>query len=105
MGHRFFLLSSFGYTGHKNNQMNFRRMLLLCFLVNCLPCAWGTVFVQWNTPTLPPASSLGVTDIVVAWQDRAPAALLAARKMGYRVYVETPLDQATNAATACTKTD
>jgi hypothetical protein len=58
--------------------------------------------VQWNDATLPPASSLGVNEIVVAWERGAPAALLAtARKQGYRVYVETPLNQATSAAKGC----
>ncbi len=58
--------------------------------------------MQWNDATLPPASSLGVNDIVVAWERSAPAALLAtARKQGYRVYVESPLDQATSAAKGC----
>jgi hypothetical protein len=60
------------------------------------------VFVQWNDATLPPASSLGVNEIVLAWERGAPTALWAtARKQGYRVYVETPLSQATFAANGC----
>ena len=60
--------------------------------------------MQWDHATLPPASSLGVNEIVLAWGPGAPTALLAtARKQGYRVYVETPLDQATSAAKACAK--
>jgi protein-tyrosine-phosphatase len=60
------------------------------------------VFVQWNGATLPPASSLGVNEIVLAWERGAPTALLAtARKQGYRVYVETRLNQATSAAKRC----
>jgi hypothetical protein len=58
--------------------------------------------VQWNDATLPPASSLGVKEIVVAWEDASSSALLAtARKQGYRVYVKTPLKQATSAAKGC----
>ena len=55
---------------------------------------------------MPSPSSLGVAEIVVSWKDENSAALVAtARKSGSRVYVETPLDRATNAATACAKTD
>ena len=58
--------------------------------------------MQWNEATLPPASSLGVKEIVVVWERASSAALLTtARKRGYRAYVETPLNQATSAAKAC----
>ena len=58
--------------------------------------------MRWNEATLPPANSLGVNEIVIAWERGAPTALLAtARKQGYRVYVETPLGRATSAAEAC----
>jgi protein-tyrosine-phosphatase len=58
--------------------------------------------VQWNDATLPPASSLGVNQIVLAWERGVPTALWAtARKQGYRVYVEAPLNQATSAAKGC----
>jgi protein-tyrosine-phosphatase len=68
------------------------------------PSAWSTVFVQWSYATLPPAGSLGVSEIVLAWEPGAPPALLAtARKQGYRVYVETPLKQAIFAAKACAR--
>ena len=57
--------------------------------------------MQWNNATLPPASSLGVSEIVIAW-DGSPNALLAtARKQGYRAYLETPLNQAASAAKGC----
>jgi hypothetical protein len=80
-------------------------MVLLCFCAIVSPSAWSTVFVQWNGATLPPASSLGVNEIVLAWKRGAPTALLAtARKQGYRVYVETPLNQATSAAKRCAET-
>jgi hypothetical protein len=61
--------------------------------------------VQWNDATLPPASSLGVNDIVVAWERGASTALLAtARQQGYRVYLETPLNRTTSAAKGCVET-
>ena len=77
-------------------------MVVLLSCVISYSSAWGTVLVQWNAATLPPASSLGVNEIVVAWDAGTANALLAvARKQGYRVYVETPLNQASSAAKAC----
>ncbi len=77
-------------------------MVVLCLCVIFSPSAWSTVFVQWNDASLPPASSLGVNQIVLAWERGVPTALWAtARKQGYRVYVETPLNQATSAAKGC----
>ncbi|MGA7752169.1 MAG: hypothetical protein WCB05_05040 [Candidatus Sulfotelmatobacter sp.] len=58
--------------------------------------------MQWNDATLPPASSLGVNQIVLVWERGVPAALWAnARKQGYRIYVEAALNQATSAAKGC----
>jgi hypothetical protein len=88
--------------GSRTDRMSFRNMVVLCLCVIFSPSAWSTVFVQWNDATLPPASSLGVKEIVVAWEDASSSALLAtARKQGYRVYVKTPLKQATSAAKGC----
>ena len=85
--------------------MSFRNILVMCLAFVCSPFAMGTVFVEWNDATLPPASSLGVNQIVIAWERGSAAALLAtARKQGYRAYVETPLKQAASAAKACEQT-
>ena len=84
--------------------MNVSRMVVLslCFIV--APSSWGTVYLQWSNPAIPPASSLGVSDIVVLWDGAAPGALLAsARKQGYRVYLEAPLKDSEAAAKACAK--
>ena len=82
--------------------MSFRNTVVLCLCVVFPPAAWSTVFVQWNDATIPPASSLGVNEIVVAWEGGASTARLAtARKQGYRVYVETTLNQVTAAAKGC----
>jgi protein-tyrosine-phosphatase len=90
--------------GSRTDRMSFRNMVVLCLCVIVSPSAWSTVFLQWSGATLPPASSLGVNEIVLAWQPGALTALLAsARKQGYRVYVETPVNQATSAAKACAK--
>jgi len=88
--------------GSRTDGMSFRNMVVLCVCVLFSPSAWSTVLVQWNDATLPPASSLGLNEIVLAWGRGAPTALWAtARKQGYRVYVETPLNQATPAAKRC----
>jgi hypothetical protein len=77
-------------------------MVVLCLCIIFSPSAWSKVLLQWNDATLPPARSLGVNEIVVAWDRGATMALLAtARKQGYRVYIETPLDQAISAAKRC----
>lgn len=87
--------------GSRTDRMTFKNMVLL-FCVVVSASAWGTVFVEWSDATLPPARSLGVNEIVVAWEPGATPSLLAtARKQGYRVYIKTPLKQASSAAKAC----
>ena len=82
--------------------MKFRKMVVLCLCVAFSKCASSTVFVRWSDAKVPPASSLGVGDIVFAWEPgAAPARLAIARKQGYRAYVETRLEQAPVAAKAC----
>jgi hypothetical protein len=88
--------------GFGTDRMSFRSTVVLCLCVLFSLSASSTVFVRWNEATLPPASSLGVNEIVLAWESGASAGLLAtARKQGYRVYVETPLKQAGSAARGC----
>jgi hypothetical protein len=79
--------------------MDPRKAVVFCLFVLFPPSAWCTVFVQWSNSQLPPPSSLGVSDVVFSWKSPPPASLLAnARKQGYRVYAEAPLQQATAAA-------
>ena len=88
--------------GSRTDRMSFRNVVALCLCILFSPSAWSTVFVQWSEATLPRASALGVNEIVLAWESGASPALLAtARKQGYRVYLETPLKQATFAAKGC----
>ena len=84
------------------DRVSFRNAVVLSLCILFSPPAWATVFVQWNEATIPSASSLGVNELVLEWEGGAPPPLLAtARKQGYRVYVETPLKQATSAAKEC----
>lgn len=82
--------------------MSFKNIIVISLCIVFSPSAWGTVFVAWSDAKLPPPNSLGVTQIVVAWErDSATALLATARSQGYGVYVEAPLKQATFAAKAC----
>lgn len=61
-------------------------------------CAWSSIFIHWTSPALPPARELGFSDLVLSYD--APSPLMqAARKQGYRVYVEMSPQQATALAT------
>lgn len=85
--------------------MNPGKIALLFLCIICAPFAWSTVFVEWSSTTLPTARSLGINDIVLSWGPGISASrVAAARKQGYNVYVEPPLEQATPAAKACAKT-
>lgn len=75
----------------------------LFFLLLLSSSAWSRVFIQWSTPEIPPARALGVNDIVFSWKDGLSPLLAAARKQGYRVYVETPAQQAKAAAAEAVK--
>ena len=70
---------------------------LLGVFVLVSTCAWSSVFIHWTSPALPPASELGVTDLVLSYDAPSPLTQ-AARKQAYRVYVEVSPQQATAAA-------
>src|ERR1039458_5702879 len=60
--------------------------------------AWSNVFVHWTSSALPPAKELGLNDLVLSWNDSFSPQVKAARRQGYRVYVEVSLHQAAAAA-------
>ena len=78
--------------------MNIGDMILVWVLVLVSTPAWSNVLVRWTGSALPPAKELGLTDLVLSWNDKVPAQVKAARRQGYRVYVEVPLAQAAAAA-------
>src|SRR5204863_1989953 len=82
----------------RTDHMDTGKAVVFCLLLLFSPFAWSSVFVQWSNSLLPPASSLGVSDVVFSWKFRVPALLATARKQGYRVYVEAPLGQAAAAS-------
>lgn len=77
-----------------------KAILIICIL--SLP-AQSSVYVHWSTPDVPPADSLGVNDIVFSLNSDISSLVTAARKQGYRVYVEVPMQQAKAAAEQGTK--
>jgi hypothetical protein len=78
--------------------MNIGGAILVWIFVLVSSSAWSDVFVHWTNSALPPAKELGFNDLVLSWNDSFPLQAKAARKQGYRVYVEVPLQQAAAAA-------
>ncbi len=78
--------------------MKLRDMILVWVLALVCPSAWGNVFVHWTSSAVPPAKELGLNYLVLSWNDGVLPQVKAARRQGYRVYVEAPLDQAAAAA-------
>src|SRR6202043_1527901 len=60
--------------------------------------AWSSVFVKWSSSIVPPAQALGISDLVVSWNEGASPLVKQAHKQGYRVYIEVSLQQAPGAA-------
>ena len=80
----------------------FAKTLLLLLIIPA--SAWSSVFVRWSISELPPTSSLGVSDVVFLWKQGLSPVLAAARKQGYRVYIEVPIREAAAAAEQADKT-
>ncbi len=68
-----------------------------------VPLSAAKVYVRWTQSALPPEKILGVSDLVIPWGDPANTLVEAAKKQGYRVYLEASLDQAEAAAEAGAK--
>ena len=85
----------------RKTEMAIGKILLLLLIFSA--SAWSSVFVHWSTPELPPASALGVNDVVFTWKEGISPTVAAARKQGYRVYVEVPIPQARAAAEQAAK--
>jgi hypothetical protein len=72
--------------------------MVLCFLMLFSTASWSSVFVRWTRSDVPPASDLGISDLVVSWDGRTTSFVKAAHRLGYRVYAEVPMQQAATAA-------
>lgn len=64
------------------------------------PVAAAKVYVRWTGSSVPPARILGVNELVIPWSEDAQALVTAAKKEGYRVYLEASLDKAEAVAEA-----
>lgn len=85
--------------GSRKNHMDFVKVMVFCFFILFSSSAWSRVFLQWSNSALPPAKSLGISDIVFSSKGGVPPSLVVtARKQGYRLYAETTLQEATAAA-------
>ncbi len=64
------------------------------------PTSLGKVYVRWTLSGVPPAKVVGVNELVIPWGDAAKSLVEAAKKQGYRVYLEASVEQAAAAAEA-----
>jgi protein-tyrosine-phosphatase len=78
--------------------MNMSDTILVWVFVLIATPSWSNVFVHWTSPALPPAKELGLNELVFSWNESVSARVKAARRLGYRVYVEVPLRRAAWAA-------
>jgi len=78
--------------------MSIRNRILAAAFVLVCSSAWCNVFVHWTSSTVPPVAELGMNNLVLSWNEDISAQVKAARKQGYQVYVEVPLDQAAGVA-------
>jgi hypothetical protein len=85
--------------------MDSAKKIVFCLLLLCSLSAWGRVFLHWKDSPIPPPSSLGVNDLVFYWKPGNPVSVMArAHRQGYRVYLETTVQQAKRAAEECIRT-
>lgn len=83
--------------------MKIREAILVFVLLSLSIPASSGVLLRWSSSTVPPANELGMRDLVISWNDSALPLLKEAHKQGYRVFVETQLQQAAAAAEAVGK--
>src|SRR5437867_1696072 len=79
-----------------------KTILMIACLILATP-SWSRVFFRWTQSPVPPASRLGVSELVVPFG--ANALITDARKAGYIVYAEVPISQVTSAARASMAAD
>ena len=80
--------------------MTDRRILTFFLFLLLTTPAWGKVLLHWTHSALPPARSLGTTELVISWSPNPSAFVNTARKQGYRVYLQATPEQITTIAGA-----
>ncbi len=78
--------------------MKIRVVIRVWIFVLVSSFAWSNVFVHWTRSAILPAKQLGFNDLVLTWNNGFSEQAKTARRQGYRVYVEVPLQQAAAAA-------
>jgi hypothetical protein len=80
-----------------------RKIACTLFLVAVtVPASVGKVYVRWTQNAVPSATVLGVSDLVIPWDDEAKGLVDAAKKQGYHVFLEAKLEETPAAAEAAT---
>jgi hypothetical protein len=64
------------------------------------PAGAAKVYVRWTQSAVPSATILGVSDLVIPWDDTAKGLVEAGKKQGYRVFLEVKLEEGPAAAEA-----
>ena len=65
-------------------------------------CA-AKVYLRWTESKLPSAKVLGVSEIVIPWNETATALMVEAKAQGYQVYVEVGAARIADAANGAAK--
>jgi len=68
-----------------------KTVLTLVCLLPAMP-GWSKVLLHWTQPSVPPAATMGIKEILVFWD--AEALIRTAHRQGYRVYAEVPVAMA-----------
>ena len=77
------------------------RTIVVCLLLLLLTNpAWSRVFLRWTQPDVPPMATLAVNGLAIPWGGRYAEVVKRARQLGYNVYLEVPLSNASAAAAA-----
>ncbi len=80
--------------------MRRQRLVLIGALLLVAQPALCRVWIRWTEPQIPSARSLGVSELVIPWSADGASLIRAARRQGYRVFVETDAAHAAEAAAA-----
>jgi hypothetical protein len=80
--------------------MTARKISVFLFCLLLASPAWSNVFLRWTQSAVPPATSLGVTELVLPWNPDSLTFALTARKQGYHVYVQATAEQVPQLANA-----
>ncbi|MGZ4732863.1 MAG: hypothetical protein ACXVZH_12045, partial [Terriglobales bacterium] len=76
------------------------RVLTLICLLAATP-GWSRVLLRWSQPTIPAPATMGVTELVVSWDNEA--LIRNARRQGYRVYAEVTAGKTADMARSTAK--